>query len=126
MLSEEGWTKARNWARRLLLLVVFAGLIAGAAAGAASVVLSRFAWSDLENYYLSSYLWAASPSVFSSTGTYTIVVVGAQPGREYLATRGDAVRRNGVFVVTEASRNRGATGAWTPGTPPVRRGPRTT
>jgi hypothetical protein len=112
MLSEEGWTKAKNWARRLLLLVVFASLIAGAAAGAASVVLSRFAWSDLENYYLSSYLWAASPSVFSSTGTYTVVVVGAQPGREYLATRGDVVRRNGVFVVTAASRNRGATGAW--------------
>jgi hypothetical protein len=112
MLSEEGWTKSKNWARRLLVLSVFAGLIGAAAASLTSFAISRLAWSDLEHHYLYSYLWAASPSVFSSTGTYNVVVFGALPGRDYLATPDDVVSRNGEFALTRAARNRGATGVW--------------
>jgi hypothetical protein len=108
MLSEEGWTKSRNWVRRIFLIAVFAGLVAAAASGVTSLVVSRLAWSDLERHYLSSYLWAASPSVFSATGTYTVVVVGAPPGRDYLATPEDVIRRNRGFELTSVARNRGA------------------
>jgi len=110
MLSEEGWTKSKNWARRLLLLAVFAGLIGTAVAGIASFVMLRFAWSDLERHYLYSYLWAASPSILSSTGTYNLVVVGAPPAQDYLATPEDVVYQNGAFALTAAARSRGATG----------------
>lgn len=112
MLSEESWTKSKNWARRLLLFAVFAGLVATAAAGLASVIGTRLVWSDLERHYLSSYLWAASPSVLSSTGTYSVVVLGKPPGRDYLATPEDVVWRNGAFTLTAAAQSRGATGVW--------------
>src|SRR6185437_16068331 len=52
MLSEEGWTKSKNWARRLLLLSIFAGMIGGAVAGAASFVMFRVAWTDWERHYV--------------------------------------------------------------------------
>src|SRR6185437_2571914 len=94
MLSEEGWTKSKNWARRLLLLSIFAGMIGGAVAGAASFVMFRVAWTDLERHYLSNYLWAASPSVLSSAGTYNLVVIEAEAGPSYLATPGDVAFAN--------------------------------
>jgi len=112
MLSEEGWTKSKNWARRVILLSIFAGLIGATIAGAVSLVIFRVVWSDLERYYLSSYLWAASPSVLSSTGTYSFVVIGVQPEPHYLATPVDVVYRDGAFVVTSAARSRGATDVW--------------
>src|SRR5688572_12043776 len=107
MLSEEGWTKSKNWARRLLLLAVFAGLIGTAVAVVASFVMVRLAWSDLERHYLYSYLWAASPSVLSSTGAYNLVVVGAPSGRDYMATPEDVHYRNGTFALTATARGRG-------------------
>jgi Type IV secretion-system coupling protein DNA-binding domain len=112
VFSEESWTKSKNWARRLLLLAVFAALIATAAAGGASFLYARLAWSDLERHYLRSYLWAAFPSVLSSTGTYNLVVVGAPPGPDYFATSADVVLRNGKFGLTSAAESRGAMGAW--------------
>src|SRR5690348_713907 len=111
MLSEEGWTKSKNWARRFLLLSVFAGLISAAVGGAASLAMVRFAWSDLERHYLSTYLWAASPSVLSSAGTYNFVVLEAEAGPSYLATPGDVVLGNGAFVPTSQALSRGATAA---------------
>jgi len=108
MLSEEGWTKSKNWARRFLVLSIFAGLIAAAVAGAASVGMVRIAWSDLERHYLSSYLWAASPSLLSSTGTYNLVVIEVEAGASYLATPGDVVLGNDAFVLTSAALRRGA------------------
>ena len=94
VFSEESWTKSKNWARRMLLLTVFAAPIAAAVAGVASFLYTRIAWSDLERHYLRSYLWAASPSVLSSTGTYNLVVVGAPPERVYLfdANTGERLR----------------------------------
>ena len=112
VFSEESWTKSKNWARRLLLLAVFAALIAAAVAGISSFLYARFAWSDLERHYLRSYLWAACPSILSSTGTYTLVVVGAPPGPDYLATATDVIERRGKFDLTAAARNRGAIGTW--------------
>ena len=111
MLSEEGWTKSKNWARRFLVLFIFAGLIASTVAGAASFAMVRIAWSDLERHYLSSYLWAASPSILSSGGTYNLVVIEAEGGPSYLATPFDVVYGNGAFVLTSAALSRGATGA---------------
>jgi hypothetical protein len=112
VFSEEGWTKSKNWARRLMLLAVFAALIAAGVAGVASFLYTRLACSDLERHYLRSYLWAASPSILSSTGTYNLVVVGAPPGADYLATAADVILHDGKFGLTPAARNRGAVGAW--------------
>jgi len=112
MLSEEGWTKSKNWARRVILLSIFASLIGATIAGGVSFAMVHAVWSDLERYYLSSYLWAASPSVLSSTGTYSFVVIGLPPEPNYLATPGDVVYRNGGFVLTSAARSRGAAAVW--------------
>src|SRR5438477_12812441 len=112
MLSEEGWTKSKNWARRVILLSIFASLIGATIAGGVSFAMVHAVWSDLERYYLSSYLWAASPSVLSSTGTYFFVVIGVPPDPNYLATPVDVVYRNGAFVLTSAARTLVATAGW--------------
>lgn len=106
--SEEAWTKSKNWARRLLLLVVFSGCIAAAVFGVAASLNVRLVWSDLERHYLNSYLWAASPRILSSTGTYTFVIVTTPQGRDHLAGSADVALRRGHFVVTAAGRKHGA------------------
>src|ERR1700681_2447925 len=112
MLSEEGWTKSKNWARRLILLSVFSSLIGTTAAGFASLLLIRLTWSDLERHYLSRFVWAACPSVLSTTGTYSLLVVGSPTDQDYLATPADLVYRNGAFALTATARARGATEVW--------------
>ena len=112
MLSEEGWTKSKNWARRLILLSVFSSLIGTTAAGFASLLLIRLTWSDLERHYLSRFVWAACPSVLSTTGTYSLLVVGSPTDQDYLATPADLVFRNGAFALTATARARGATEVW--------------
>jgi len=112
MLSEEGWTKSKNWARRLFLLVVFSSLAGVAAAGFSSLLTFRLAWSDLERHYLRTYLWTASPSILSSTDAYNFLVVGISGGEAYLATPRDVVYHEGAFVLTAGARSRGATDVW--------------
>ena len=63
MLSEEAWTKSKNWARRLFLLVIFSNLISAVAAGLSSLLLFRLGCSDLQRHYLRTYLWAQASAV---------------------------------------------------------------
>lgn len=107
MLSEESWTKSRNWARRTLMLAVIAGAVASSVAGVAGWLVMRVMWSDLERYYAGSYLWSAAPSVLSSTGAYNLVVVSV-PGRpNYLAMPEDVSGGAGSLALTRAGRSRG-------------------
>ena len=109
MLSEESWSKSRNWARRVCLLAVFAAFAGIAVSTVMFLAAYRLTWSDLERYYLSPYLWVASPSVLSSASPVQMIVVSAPPGRDFLATSTDVVKRDGVFALTDAARRRGAT-----------------
>ena len=109
MLSEEAWTKSKNWARRLFLLVIFSSLISAVTASLSCLLLFSLGWSDLQRHYLRTYLWAACPSILSSTDTYKFVVVAIPAGDAYLATPRDVVFREGRFSLSAAARARGAT-----------------